>query len=285
MSWAEISRAFAEVRRAGSEAEALRDTWARFEHLVKAHASQPPYHLRILIAHLDHCRGDRPRRAVSILEHGCGAGSALCYLAALGYRDIHGVDVGGDMAPLNRIGRETLGYTDERFFVYDGARLPFGDGSMDFVFSEQVIEHVADPVLEAYYREEARVLRPGGVAVHQVPHRLAPYDSHTRTWLIHYLPSPLYRRFARALGRPVPSHLHLRWPWVHRRMMRSALGDCRDTTLDRFLAIRDPAYFDGSVGLRRLVVRLMELPLVGRLFRALLRHFLMMETVTVRVAA
>lgn len=283
--WPAISRAFAEARRAGPEPEALRAAWREFERLAKASESEPPYHLRVLLAHLERCRGDRPRGAIGILEHGCGGGSAIFYLAALGFTDVHGVDVGGDMTVLNRVAAEILGHAGSRFHVYDGGRLPLRDESIDFVFSEQVLEHVADDVFDAYYREEARVLRPGGMAVHQVPHRLVPYDSHTKTWLIHYLPAPFYRALAIALGRPVPSHLHLRWPWVHRQKLRDALGSCRDTTLDRFLGISNPAYYDGSVRLRALIVRLMSLPVLGAALRGVLRHFLMIETVAIKRAA
>ena len=42
----------------------------------------------------------------------------------------------------------------------DALALPFADGSVDFVFSDQVIEHVEDD--EAMAREIARVLRDGG---------------------------------------------------------------------------------------------------------------------------
>jgi ubiquinone/menaquinone biosynthesis C-methylase UbiE len=46
--------------------------------------------------------------------------------------------------------------------VCDGMQLPFADGSFDFVFSDQVIEHVKSDA--AMLREVFRVLRPGGQA-------------------------------------------------------------------------------------------------------------------------
>jgi ubiquinone/menaquinone biosynthesis C-methylase UbiE len=47
--------------------------------------------------------------------------------------------------------------------VADAQALPFADGSIDFVYSSQVIEHVPDDAAMA--REIRRVLKPGGVAV------------------------------------------------------------------------------------------------------------------------
>jgi SAM-dependent methyltransferase len=50
---------------------------------------------------------------------------------------------------------------------YDGRRLPFPDASFDTVICSQVLEHVFEP--DAFVRELARVLRPGGRLVLSVP--------------------------------------------------------------------------------------------------------------------
>jgi SAM-dependent methyltransferase len=50
---------------------------------------------------------------------------------------------------------------------YDGLHLPSGDATLDRVFSSNVLEHVPD--LPSLLREIARVLRPGGLAVHLMP--------------------------------------------------------------------------------------------------------------------
>jgi len=52
-------------------------------------------------------------------------------------------------------------YGDDRLdYVADAHRLPFRDGSFDFVFSLAVFEHLHSPWIAA--KEIARVLRPGG---------------------------------------------------------------------------------------------------------------------------
>jgi len=50
---------------------------------------------------------------------------------------------------------------------YDGYHLPFADGTFDIVFSSNVLEHVGR--LQTLQREMARVVRPGGQAIHIVP--------------------------------------------------------------------------------------------------------------------
>lgn len=52
-------------------------------------------------------------------------------------------------------------------YVSDAASMPFGDASFDLVFSEMVLEHLAEPHL--VFVEVARVLRPGGRFISVTP--------------------------------------------------------------------------------------------------------------------
>ncbi|WP_412063085.1 class I SAM-dependent methyltransferase [Rubrivirga sp. IMCC45206] len=49
-------------------------------------------------------------------------------------------------------------------------RWPVGDGSVDVIVSDYVLEHVADP--EGYLSEAHRVLRPGGMLCARTPNKL-----------------------------------------------------------------------------------------------------------------
>ncbi len=73
----------------------------------------------------------------------------------------------------------------------DPYRLPYEANSIDFVCSDQVLEHVQDH--HSAFREIARVLRPGAISLHFYPpkwrvievHVFVPFASviHVRPWL------------------------------------------------------------------------------------------------------
>lgn len=280
MSWPEIKAAYRKLREVGDEP--IDEAWQDFTSTVLRTANSPPYHLDILLNRIEQYRGARKTSDITILDHGCGGGLTLLYLAARGYTDIYGLDVGDYYIMQNRVTTEILHHEAPRFIVYDGKSIPLPDGCIDIVFSQQVLEHVSGAIVDSYLAEENRVLKPEGWAIHQIPHRLTPYDSHTNTWLIHYFPRPLHRALGRMVGAAVPDHLHLRWPWIHRRALKRHIGSCRDLTLERLKAVTDPKYYDGSIRLRRLISTIIALPLVGPVAGSVLRHFVMLETVSVR---
>lgn len=88
-----------------------------------------------------------------VLDNGCGSAKFAAWNA-------HRVDlmVGNDPATLfadAAVERVALVRADSRV-------LPFVDGSLDKAFSIDVLEHFPRDVIDAYLRETARVLRPGG---------------------------------------------------------------------------------------------------------------------------
>ena len=284
-SWSVLRERYRELQDAAANGNSLDESWVRFREAAGSVAREKPEHLTLLLDLIARQTGNRSRTDVTILDHGCGSGLTTMVLAALGYTNIHGVDVGGEKTALNRICKLLLGHSEDRYFVYDGDRLPLADSSVDVVLSQQVLEHVRPDVFERYYSEEARVLKPGGIAYHQVPHRLVPYESHSRTWLLHYLPRPLFMALLRLFRSDVSilaSHLYLRWPWRHKAMVRRIIGPCTDLTLDRLRKIRNLETYDGARGLRRLIDRTIDLPVVGSAAGAALACFVQIDTVAVR---
>ena len=96
-------------------------------------------------------------QTVRILEIGAGTGHQARRLAKLGY-EVIAIDV------------SSSAYADERVYPicdYDGHHIPVASQSVDVVFSSNVLEHV--PHIDELLRETARVLGPGGIAIHVLP--------------------------------------------------------------------------------------------------------------------
>jgi len=281
-NWRELTQAYRALHAAGAGTEDAEAAWTTYRELVQASSSHPPYHIKLLLDHLDAFRGDRRREDIVILDHGCGGALTLFYIAVLGYTNFWGVDIGGDFSSWNALARSKFGHKEDRLSVYEGQDLPLPDATVDVIFSQQVIEHLNDHALDSYYQEEGRVLKRGGHVVHYVPHRLVPYDSHTKTWLIHYLPQPLYRSAARLLRSPVPDHLHLRWPWVHNSLLRKYVGEVEDVTAARLATLPDDDGYDGSFGLRRAICSVMNTPVLKVIAGAILSNLVMLETISTK---
>ena len=92
-----------------------------------------------------------------VLEVGAGAGWQARELNSRGF-SVVAIDI------------NTSVYRDVQeweIIEYDGRRIPLPDGSIDVVFSSNVLEHVPDVV--DFMREMERVLAPGGFMVHVMP--------------------------------------------------------------------------------------------------------------------
>jgi SAM-dependent methyltransferase len=131
-----------------------------------------------------------------ILDDGAGLGT---YLAAFApYSDQRfGLEIEAERARIakTRATGVALGV---------GEALPFPDNSFNFVFSNEVIEHVQDDT--RYAREMVRVARPGARILIFAPNRWYPVEQHGIFWrgeyrfgnipLVNYLPTPLRNRLA-----------------------------------------------------------------------------------------
>ena len=118
-----------------------------------------------------------------VLDAGCGTGGLIRRLAS---RRPEWRWTGVDVAPLALQLAKERGIADVR--EASVTALPFGDGEFSAVVSADVLYHLDDD--EAALREMARVLRPGGVAVINVP-------AHAWLWSYHDVAVDGRRRYAR----------------------------------------------------------------------------------------
>jgi SAM-dependent methyltransferase len=73
----------------------------------------------------------------------------------------------GAMRAARRVARQLD--VDLDVIVADARHAPFPDGSFDVVFSYSVLQHLAPADVKECADECARLLRPGGIALHQLP--------------------------------------------------------------------------------------------------------------------
>jgi len=277
--WHVVKDSFSNLRRARDGDGDVAACWDAFHTDVQRCNLSPPYHLSAIVEALDD--SGLPRDEITVFDHGCGSGITLLYLLALGYTNIWGVDIGGGCAAWNTHLIKLGLISQPRFFGYDGNILPLPDRSVDVLISQQVAEHVSPNLLNTYYSEAGRVLKESGLALHQVPHRLGPYESHTRTWFIHYLPRSLALMIYGLVGDQrdyFDRNIFLRWPWVHARLVRQHIGPFVDLTPDRVSKSIASDYYDGPSGLRNFIARIARAPLFGRCFAQLVGLVLMCET-------
>lgn len=121
-----------------------------------------------------------------VLDYGCGAGEMVAEYRAAGF-DAYGCDI--DLA--NESDRL-------RSINLANGALPFPDAWFDFVYSDQVMEHVQDH--ETAFSEIARVMKPGAIGLHIFPAKLKPLEAHVHVPLGGVLQQRWWLRLWAALG-------------------------------------------------------------------------------------
>lgn len=132
-----------------------------------------------------------------VLEDGCGTGTYAAQIADRFGAFVVGLDIEAERV-------EAASRRLPRALVAAAEHLPHPANAFDVVFSNEVIEHVADD--RAALAEMVRVVRPGGRILIFCPNRWYPFETHGHYWrgqyhfgntpLINYLPDALRNRLA-----------------------------------------------------------------------------------------
>ncbi|MBM4238478.1 MAG: class I SAM-dependent methyltransferase [Gammaproteobacteria bacterium] len=106
----------------------------------------------------------KPQR---ILDMGCSAGSAsVPYAEAFPDAEVHAIDVGSGMLRYAHARAEALGAA-VHFHQMDVAATQFADESFDLIISHNLMHEISAPTRRGMLHESRRLLRPGGLCVHQ----------------------------------------------------------------------------------------------------------------------
>ncbi len=135
-----------------------------------------------------------------ILDMACSAGaSSVPYALKLPQAEVHAIDVGPGLLRYAHTRAEALGAA-VHFHQRSVSDTGFPDESFDLVVSHNAMHEMSDETTAAMMRESFRLLRPGGICLHQdVPlrfERLSPYDRFELSWDEHYNGEPFWSTYA-----------------------------------------------------------------------------------------
>jgi SAM-dependent methyltransferase len=140
----------------------------------------------------------RPRR---ILDLGCSAGGAsVAYAASFPDAEVHAVDAGPAMLRYAHARAEAMGLA-VHFHQMDVRQLGFADASFDLIVSHNLMHEISTPTMARLFAESRRLLRAGGVAIHQdVPTRgkRGLFERFLFAWETQYNNEPFWQAFAQA---------------------------------------------------------------------------------------
>ena len=124
-----------------------------------------------------------------MLDYGCGAGLIVKELRAAQI-DAFGCDVfyeGGDYSKYLEDG-----FGGNIIKRMEDSRIPFDNGSFDFVINNQVLEHVEN--LDSVLSEIHRVLKPGGKVLSLFPDKSVWREGHCGIAFLHWFPKKSHLR-------------------------------------------------------------------------------------------
>lgn len=212
----------------------VREYWDRHIHDLEISTHEPgtpeffadldQYHFEKL-HHLPRLIDFDAYRGKRVLDVGCGAGTDLVRFAKAGAL-VTGVDISASAIELARANFTQQGLNAD-LRVADGERMPFDEGTFDFVFAHGVVQYTPDG--RALIEECRRVLKSGGEALFQVYNRISWLNALSKIMKVplEHEGAPVLRRYSAAEFRellrgfsdvrlvferfPVKSRLHGGW--------------------------------------------------------------------------
>lgn len=144
-----------------------------------------PSQLEEILRDLDKARPNRS--AIRVLDLGCGRGSHVFKLRQCGY-SAYGIDVDSNVILNGKMLYDDHGFDHASIIklVHPGSAWPFEDQFFDIVFSDQVLEHVAN--LNGILAEVSRVTKHRGFSFHRFPAQYIPVEPHVFVPFVHWLP-------------------------------------------------------------------------------------------------
>jgi len=128
------------------------------------------------------------RENITALDYGCGNGDIVKSAIEKGYK-FYGIE---NFYGMDKNYIDNLKFKCKIDLVKSDGTTPYEDNYFDYIFSNQVFEHVQN--LELVLKELQRILKPGGVMVHSFPVKEYLMEGHILIPFFHWLPREYYFR-------------------------------------------------------------------------------------------
>lgn len=252
--------------------------WSYLKTSVNQNPEGLPTHLKLYLSDLKKIElAGIPKDKIVIFDHGCGSGLSIIFLLACGYTNVFGVDPKTHKYEnLNNRLSKLDGVTVKPFLTYlSGNKIGLAPGSVDYIYSNQVMEHLSDTDLITYLKEEQRLKSDKSIIRHSFPTRNTFFETHTKTILLHWLAPKLL--FVRLFGAKrkvwLENNLFLRWDRCYEEAFERYIGHFSQENIERIVS--SPEYMqEGNAKsiLRECFLKLMEMPALAPLLRLIYRN-------------
>ncbi|MFI5134365.1 MAG: class I SAM-dependent methyltransferase [Chitinophagales bacterium] len=121
-----------------------------------------------------------------VLDAGCGPGGKTVYFSEQGCKEVFGVDIDENRIEYAKDFATMKSATGIKFIVGNLANLPFEAESFDFIFLNDVVEHLERPILESALAECKRVIKANGKICMEFP----PWTSYDAAHLYDFIYIP-----------------------------------------------------------------------------------------------
>ncbi len=222
-------KAIVDFRKLLLSGEAKISDWLNLKHSVSEDCNNIPTHLNLYISDLKKIEATGLKKSdIVILDHGCGSGISILFLLANGYENVFGVDPKKDKYDgLNDSLSRLFGFSVKPFTNYmSGNKIDLPTGSVNYVFSNQVMEHLSDNDLVSYLSEEQRIKSDISIIRHSFPSKNTFFETHTKTIFLHWLLGrhSFNHLFGKEKKEWLENNLFLRWDHIYEKEFIKHLG-------------------------------------------------------------
>ncbi|MBI2065069.1 MAG: class I SAM-dependent methyltransferase [Candidatus Yanofskybacteria bacterium] len=209
---------------------------------------------------------------LDVAEIGSGIGGLAVALAILGKHQVTGIEPEISAIKASRLRAEKYPDIKTSFIQGYGEKIPLPDNSFDLVYSQSVLEHVAD--VTRVLSEAYRILRPGGVIYIETPNYLWPIEQHYRILFPPLLPKSLAHLYLKLRGKNpagIDTINYVIPQNISRYLKKTGFIDITDEAFKEYaLKLNDLS----RIKHKKYLQTLLKLPLSASIFRTTIRSLL-----------